>query len=76
MEEIMKNGPMVAEFDLYDDFINYTGGIYQHKEGKLHGYYYAKILGWNQDTTGLAFWIAAASFGSNWGRKIKKELCD
>jgi hypothetical protein len=69
MDEIMKNGPVVAEFELYEDFLNYSGGIYQHKTGKLLGYYYAKILGWNTDNaSGQSYWKAAASFGSNWGK--------
>lgn len=68
MNEIMRNGPLVAEFELYDDFLNYTGGVYQHKTGKIHGYYYAKIIGWGKDKTGLSFWRAATSFGKNWGK--------
>jgi cathepsin B len=70
MGEIRKNGPMVAEFTLFEDFYNYTGGIYKHKTGKLLGYYYAKIVGWSQDYTGLGYWVAAASFGQNWGKRI------
>jgi hypothetical protein len=68
MDEIMKNGPVVAEFILYEDFINYAGGIYKHTTGKLLGYYYAKILGWGKNEVGL-YWRAAASFGSDWGKK-------
>jgi cathepsin B len=68
MDEIMKNGPVVAEFQLFDDFFDYSNGIYNHKNGKLHGYYYAKILGWGNDD-GVDYWWAAASFGSNWGKK-------
>jgi hypothetical protein len=67
MDEIMANGSVVAEFELYEDFFTYSGGIYQHKEGKSHGYYYAKILGWGTDG-GINFWRAAASFGKNWGK--------
>jgi hypothetical protein len=66
----MKNGPVVSEFELYEDFLNYSGGIYQHKTGKRHGYYYAKILGWGIESgTKTLFWRAAASFGKNWGKK-------
>jgi cathepsin B len=68
MEEIMNNGPVVSEFRLYEDFYNYTGGVYHHKEGKLLGYYYAKILGWG-NADGVDYWLAAASFGKNWGKK-------
>jgi cathepsin B len=68
MEEIINNGPVVAEFLLYEDFYNYSGGIYQHKNGNLHGYYYAKIVGWGTENN-VGYWKAAASFGSNWGKK-------
>jgi cathepsin B len=70
MDEIMKNGSVIAEFRIYEDFYNYTGGVYQHKSGKLLGYYYAKILGWGVESeTNTSFWRAVASFGKNWGRK-------
>jgi cathepsin B len=70
MDEIIKNGPVIAEFELFDDFLSYKSGIYHHKNGKLRGYYYAKILGWSIDAdTQLPFWRAAASFGRNWGKK-------
>jgi hypothetical protein len=69
MDEIMKNGPAVAEFELYDDFLSYKGGIYQYKLGKKLGYYYAKILGWDINDVRMPFWKAAASFGNNWGKK-------
>jgi cathepsin B len=75
MDEIMTNGPVISEFRLYEDFYNYSGGIYQYKEGKLLGYYYAKILAWGEDE-GVKFWSAAASFGSNWGKKLFKKQCD
>jgi cathepsin B len=68
MDEIKKNGPVVAEFRLYEDFYNYSGGIYQHKKGKLIGHYYAKIVGWGERDR-VKFWRAAASFGKNWGKK-------
>jgi cathepsin B len=74
MDEIMKNGPVVAEFELYENFYDYAGGVYQYKEGKLLGYYYAKIIGWDKDDTGLSFWQATASFGRNWGKKYSQTL--
>jgi cathepsin B len=67
MDEIIREGPVVAEFKLYSDFLNYSGGVYQHKTGKLHGYYYAKIIGWGKSEQ-VEFWRAVASFGPNWGK--------
>jgi hypothetical protein len=65
--EIMANGPLVAEFILYQDFLAYSGGIYQHSTGDRLGFYYAKILGWGSQSDKGMYWIASASFGSNWG---------
>lgn len=67
MDEITANGPVVAEFTLYADFLSYTSGIYQHKAGSSLGQYYAKIVGWGKDSKGIPYWRAAASFGKNWG---------
>jgi cathepsin B len=67
MEEIMKNGPVVAEFRLYNDLVSYKSGIYEHKKGKFLGHYYAKIVGWGKDEQ--PYWRAVASFGQNWGKK-------
>jgi cathepsin B len=44
MNEIKKNGPVVAEFEFYQDFLFYTGGIYKHLNGTLLGYRYAKVI--------------------------------
>lgn len=72
MDEIMTNGPVITEFELYEDFFNYSSGVYQHKTGKLYGYYYAKIIGWGVTDDTVSFWRAAASFGKNWGTSYKK----
>jgi cathepsin B len=46
MNELMKNGPLVAEFEMYEDFLNYSSGVYEHKNGQFLAYHYVKILGW------------------------------
>lgn len=33
MNEIMTNGPVVAQLDLYDDFVYYDEGVYKHEIG-------------------------------------------
>jgi len=30
MLQLVKNGPMSVSFEVYDDFLNYHGGIYHH----------------------------------------------
>lgn len=44
--EIYKNGPVETAFTVYSDFMNYGGGIYEHKTGSLEGGHAVKIVGW------------------------------
>lgn len=65
MREIIEHGPVVAKFDLYDDFLTYKNGVYKHKTGKLIGYHHGRILAWGKDEFQVEYWKAAASFGGN-----------
>ena len=46
--EILLNGPIETGFDVYEDFMSYTGGIYEHKTGGLLGGHAVKIVGWGK----------------------------
>lgn len=76
MEEIQRNGPVVVEFDLYEDFLFYMGGIYHHRDGQYLGKHNAKIIGWGIERN-QSFWLAVNNFGFNWGEeglfRIAKE---
>lgn len=37
MNSIISNGPVVAQLDMYADFLFYTGGIYKHEFGDFIG---------------------------------------
>jgi hypothetical protein len=37
MNEIMTHGPVIAQFDLYDDFVYYDSGVYKHESGERRG---------------------------------------
>ncbi len=64
--EILLNGPIETGFDVYEDFMNYTGGIYEHKTGSLLGGHAVKIIGWG-NKGGVNYWIVANSWGTSWG---------
>lgn len=67
---ILKFGPIVAGFYMYDDFLNHYDGksIYVPKEGqKALGGHAVRILGWGQKP--FPHWIAANSWGTEWGEK-------
>jgi cathepsin B len=66
--EIMKNGPVQTEFQVYADFLNYGSGIYQHITGGKLGFYSSKIVGWGVENS-TKYWIAASVFGEEWGEK-------
>ncbi|CAH0395844.1 unnamed protein product [Bemisia tabaci] len=64
--EIMHNGPLVASFVLYADFLPYKSGVYVHTEGRKIGGHAARIIGWGTEN-GLPYWLAVNSWGTSWG---------
>jgi cathepsin B len=67
-KEIFANGPVEADFTVYEDFLSYTSGVYQHKTGKPLGGHAVKILGWGtEDST--PYWLIANSWNEDWGDK-------
>jgi len=68
MHEIFKNGPVTAGFIVYEDFRGYNGSVYYHKTGQAVGGHAVKLLGWGTED-GMDYWLAANSWGTNWGLK-------
>ena len=66
--EILKNGPVEACFDVYEDFLNYTSGVYSHSSGDLLGGHCIKLIGWGVDS-GVDYWVAANSWTTYWGNQ-------
>lgn len=66
MSEIYKFGPVEAAFTVYEDFLLYKSGVYQHVTGDVLGGHAIKILGWGEDN-GTPYWLAANSWNSDWG---------
>jgi cathepsin B len=65
-KEIYANGPVEASFTVYEDFLSYNGGVYQHKTGQNVGGHAVKILGWGtEDNT--PYWLIANSWNEDWG---------
>ncbi|CAJ0596279.1 unnamed protein product [Cylicocyclus nassatus] len=67
-QAIMKDGPVGAAFDVYEDFRQYKGGIYKHTAGKQTGSHAVKILGWGKEN-GTDYWILANSWGVTFGEQ-------
>ena len=66
MNEIFKNGPVEAAFQVYEDFANYKSGIYKHVSGSMLGGHAIKIIGWGENDQGK-YWIVANSWNTTWG---------
>ncbi|XP_055733063.1 tubulointerstitial nephritis antigen-like isoform X2 [Salvelinus fontinalis] len=79
MKEIMDNGPVQAILEVHEDFFVYKSGIYKHTDVSFtkpplyrkHNTHSVRITGWgeerNYDGTTKKYWIAANSWGKNWG---------
>jgi cathepsin B len=64
--EIYKNGPVEAAFTVYEDFVQYKSGVYQHVTGKALGGHAIKIFGYGVES-GTKYWLVANSWNSDWG---------
>jgi parallel beta-helix repeat protein len=74
---LVTNGPVPSYFLVYDDFLYYKKGIYQHRWGRVRGAHYMAIVGYNDDP---GYWIVKNSWGVNYQDhgwiNIKYGECD
>ena len=63
---LITNGPVPSYFLVYDDFVSFKKGIYQHRWGNTRGAHYMAIVGYNDDP---GYWIVKNS----WGTKYQDE---
>jgi cathepsin B len=66
MHELMTNGPAEAAFTVYEDFVNYKSGVYQHVDGLALGGHAVRIMGWGEEN-GTPYWLVANSWNYDWG---------
>jgi cathepsin B len=76
--EIMTYGTVTAAFTVYEDFLTYKSGVYQHVSGAAEGGHAIKMIGWGVED-GLDYWLCVNSWNNNWGDKgtfkIKMGAC-
>lgn len=65
-KEILTHGPVEVAFEVYDDFLDYAGGVYVHTGGKLGGGHAVKMIGWGVDK-GIPYWLVVNSWNDDWG---------
>eukprot|EP01105_Mastigella_eilhardi_P018528 TRINITY_DN429_c0_g1_i1.p1 TRINITY_DN429_c0_g1~~TRINITY_DN429_c0_g1_i1.p1 ORF type:complete len:289 (-),score=67.71 TRINITY_DN429_c0_g1_i1:188-1027(-) len=64
------DGPLDATFFVFEDFDDYTGGVYYHTYGKCKGLHSVKVVGWGTGTdkdSGIDYWLVQNSWGAAWG---------
>ncbi len=66
--EIFAHGPVEAAYTVYEDFVSYKTGVYQHVTGQVLGGHAVKILGWGTEN-GTPYWLVANSWNADWGDK-------
>lgn len=70
LRELLNDGPITAVFTVYQDFMNYSSGIYEHNKSKKNrkiGYHAVKVVGWGTADDGTQFLICQNSWGPAWG---------
>ncbi len=68
MQELYENGPVEASFTVYEDFVTYKSGVYQHITGSALGGHAIKMIGWGVEN-GVKYWLCANSWNESWGEK-------
>jgi cathepsin B len=69
MKEIYEKGPISGAFTVYEDFADYSSGVYQHVTGEYLGGHAIKIIGWGETDDGVKYWLVANSWNETWGEK-------
>jgi len=64
--EIFTNGPVETAFTVYEDFLTYKSGVYQHTSGGELGGHAVKFMGWGTEN-GTPYWLVANSWNPHWG---------
>lgn len=66
MRQIYEHGPIVAIYSVFEDFLQYKSGVYQHNFGEQIGLHAVKVLGWGVEND-IPYWLVANSWNNKWG---------
>ncbi|PIC29456.1 hypothetical protein B9Z55_021022 [Caenorhabditis nigoni] len=71
--EILRNGPVEATYQVYEDFYYYKSGVYEYVSGKLMGGHAVKIIGWGVEEN-VDYWLIANSWGTELSTTTQTSL--
>ncbi|MCP3666241.1 MAG: hypothetical protein GY696_27705, partial [Gammaproteobacteria bacterium] len=66
--EIMNHGPIECAFTVYENFMHYQTGVYDHHEGRELGGHAVTNYGWGVQG-GTPYWIFHNSWNVTWGNQ-------
>ena len=66
--DIYKYGTVTSAFTVYEDFLTYKTGVYQHTTGSALGGHAIKTIGWGTEN-GEDYWLCVNSWNNTWGDK-------
>ncbi|KAA0194325.1 hypothetical protein HAZT_HAZT007076 [Hyalella azteca] len=66
LKDLVEHGPLVATFDVYEDFLSYKSGVYYHVHGDCLGSHAVKLIGYGVEND-IPYYLCANSWNSDWG---------
>ena len=67
MEEIYNHGTVAVGFVVYEDFLDYTSGIYSVTSDVVAGGHAVDIVGWDHDGSNKLYWRVKNQWGTTFG---------
>jgi len=71
---LVNSGPLSVSFEVYPDFMHYSGGVYYHSQltdqfnpFELTNHAVLLVGYGTDDTTGEDYWLVKNSWGTQWG---------
>jgi cathepsin B len=71
INELETNGSIIVTFDLYEDFISYSSGVYEYTTGIQLDIHSARLIGYGVEN-GIPYWLCVNTWGSDWGDEDDK----
>lgn len=68
-KELYENGPVIVSLNVWEDFLNYGGGVYEHVSGGWIGGHSIRLVGWGHDVDNddSLYWIGQNQWTYDWG---------